>query len=651
MFYSQAMTEIELIVPSKDMVEVTKLLSGRGIFHQTDASYLSSEVEGSSTPWQEKAAAYTSLEHRIQIIMQALGMKEGIPPDTQFEKMTEIELAKITISEIEEEVKKTGENLANENKRFELLNSNLNQLESVSDINLDISSLYNQEYLYSTIGTIPVNNIERLQTSLARVPFILIPLRQDNLKAVVWMAGARKNMDIIERAIRSAYFNPLALPDAYKGTPSEIIEALHKNVIECQKTIDDLNAELARLRDVHAKQLQEFYWDLHASRTMADAILRYGRLKYTYLIVGWVISASLGDITQKLKKISKETLIETFPAKRNDEREDIPVSINHGKILRPFQMMVTTYARPLYDELDPTILMALTFPVIYGAMFGDVGQGIILAFLGWLLNSRKVKKLNGLAPLGGLILACGILATIFGFLYGSFFGFEDVIPALWIQPLSNIMLILEIAIGAGVLLMTVSFVAGIINGITSKEWGKVIFERSGIAGLLLYLSILGYAGTALLGIKIIPSFVFLVLAILSGFAIMFSELFKNLVEGHRPLIHESIGTYGIQAFFEIFETMVSLLSNSLSYVRIGAFAVAHGGLSLAIFSIAALFGSTHSIGYILVLIGGNIFIILFEGLIVGIQTMRLEYYESFSKFFTGGGKRFEPLALRPLVDK
>jgi V/A-type H+-transporting ATPase subunit I len=120
------------------------------------------------------------------------------------------------------------------------------------------------------------------------------------------------------------------------------------------------------------------------------------------------------------------------------------------------------------------------------------------------------------------------------------------------------------------------------------------------------------------------------------------------VEGHRPLYEGGFFTYLIQAAVELFEVVISLLSNTLSYVRVGAFAVAHGGLSAAIFILAELFGGfLGPIGYWFVVIGGNLFIVGFEGLIVGIQTMRLSYYEFFGKFFTGGGMRFEPLVLTP----
>ncbi len=650
MFYPQAMTEIELVVPSKDMLAVTKELSGRGLFHQTDASYLNRDKElTNSSIWHDKSTAYASLERRIQLILQTLGGHEGIPPTSEFEVMTEIENAVDVVDNIEAEVKKITDHLANETKRLEQLESNLNQLEPIEELDVQISALRNQRFIYSILGIMPVNNIDRLHDSLARIPFVFLTLRQENQKAVVWIAGARTNAEILDRAIRSAYLIPLVLPDSYHGTPAEIIKMLREHSKTSQEQIAQFNIKLEAVREVREKELQDLYWDIHASHLMTDAIIRYGRLKYTYLVIGWTPSNGLEDLVERIKLVSRETLIESFPTKRSNMQKEVPVDLQHLKIFQSFQMMVMTYARPRYDELDPTILLAISFPIIYGAMFGDVGQGIVLALIGWLLTSRKVKALQSLASLGGLVISCGVSATVFGFLYGSIFGFEDVLPILWIRPIENIILILEIAVGAGIFMLTVGFFIGILNAITAKDWPRLLFEKNGLPGFLLYWGILGYAGSALLGIKAIPSFVFIVIIALSALAIMFSEVLKHLVERHRPLISGGAGTFAIQAVFEVFETLISFLSNSLSYVRIGAFAVAHGGLSQAIFILGALVSPGHGPGYFLVLLLGNLFIIGFEGLIVGIQTMRLEYYEFFSKFFVGGGKRYEPLALRPIA--
>ncbi len=657
MFFPKEMMEIELIVPAKDLLAVTKVLSGHGVFHQADSSYPSL---GSGNTWQESAAGYAGLERRIQVIMQTLSIDEGQPQaNKEFETMGDLDVIRSVVEGMEDEVKQATDQRIAEKKRLEQLESTLHQLQPVADIDLDISSMRNSRYLFSMLGQIPAANVERLQTSLARVPNVFLTLRSDISKPVVWLAGTQANADVLERAARSAYLSPLTLPEEYQGTPAKIIAALQITIESTNRKIADLELTLAQIGKTRIEQLRALLWDVHASRVMAEAIVRFGQLRYTYVVTGWVQSDDMESLTQRLKTASKEILIETLPTTRSGFNSNVPVAMQNSKFLKPFQMLVNTYSRPRYGELDPTWFIVFMFPFLFGAMFGDIGQGLVLALLGYLMASKKVKALSGLSGLGGVVALCGASATLFGFLYGSIFGFEEDVhifgmklEPLWISPIHHIMDVLMVAVGAGVVLLILAYLIGIFNYTVSKERGHLLFGHNGIAGFVLYLSLLGFGGASFGVLPVSPT-VFLALAIFAGIGVLFSEVFIHLVEGHRPLIDGGIGTYLIQAGVELFEVIISMLSNTLSYVRVGAFAVAHGGLSQAIFILARLAGGGEDggFGYWITIILGNLFIIGFEGLIVGIQTMRLSYYEFFSKFFTGGGMRFEPLTLKPVQEE
>jgi V/A-type H+-transporting ATPase subunit I len=583
--------------------------------------------------------------------MQALSLEEGHPRGGEFDSIVELEEIRPKVDEIEVEVKGASSQLASDRKQIEQLESTLHQLEPVEDVEVDISSLRESRYIFSMLGTLPANNIDRLKTSLARVPYVFLTLRPDPEKPVVWLAGSKANSDVLERAARSAYLNPLQLPEDYQGTPAEIIADIRNTIEQTREHAEELKSVLAAIAESKGQQLRELQWKSHTSRVLADAIVRFGQLRHTYVVTGWVPADKLEVLTQRLRQASKEILIEALPTTRHGDIRNVPVALPNWPILKPFQMLVTTYSRPHYGELDPTFLVAFTFPLLFGAMFGDIGQGLVLAVLGWLMSSGKIKALKSMSSLGMLIAICGLSATVFGFLYGSVFGFEEEflgieIHPLWISPIHNILQILMVAVGTGVVLLIIAFLLSIVNGFLSRNWGHLIFGHTGIAGFLLYLSFLGIVGTTLLKLPI-PSIVFIVLAVLSGVAVMLSEVLIGLVDGHGLHIEGGLATYLIQAPVELFEAVISLLSNSLSFVRVGAFAVAHGGLSSAIFILAELASPSHGLGYWLVVFIGNIFIVGFEGLIVGIQTMRLHYYEFLGKFFTGGGQRFEPLTLHP----
>ena len=354
---------------------------------------------------------------------------------------------------------------------------------------------------------------------------------------------------------------------------------------------------------------------------------------------------NLSKLPRKLKQISNEIVIEAHVPKRGKGDENVPVLLKNRGLFGAFQPLVTTYGKPRYEEVDPTILLAITFPLLFGAMFGDVGHGLVLALLGGLLASGKVKALRSMSSFGTIIIICGLTAIGFGFLYGSVFGLETLLPAIWLRPMENILKILIITVLGGVVILNLAFLLNFLNAVKSRNWSRLLFGGTGVAGFLLYWALIGLAASLLQTSVPLPTTPFIILAIIASMLVMFSDLFKNLLENQRPLIEGGLATYAIQIFFELFETVISLFSNSLSYVRVGAFAVAHAGLSGVIFILANMASATHGLGYWVALILGNLFIIGFEGMIVGIQTLRLEYYEFLSKFFTGGGKNFLPLKM------
>ncbi len=661
MFFPEAMTEVELIVPSKDLLAVTKVLGTQGVFHQIDSTYLGLENLGPNT-WQEKAASYSTLERRIQVIMQNLNLKEEYSGTSTFDSIADLEPLQAAVDRIEGEVKKTSDQLAAEKKALEQLESQLNQLEPIAETNVDVGALRKSNYLYSVLGIIPAENVSRLETSLSRVPHTFFILREDPKRPVVWVLGPRSSSDVIERAVKSAYLNPLTLPEEFQGTPAEITVSLRKAIETSKQKIAELNATLGKLADTHKKELQKLFWDVHVSRLIADAIARFGQLRHTYVVVGWVPSADLDALTQRLKQASKETLIEATPAAPEGHRSNVPVALRNGGVFGPFQSLVTTYARPRYEEIDPTVLITVTFPLLFGAMFGDVGHGLVLVLFGVLLASKAVPVLRAAARFGTVVIACGLTATIFGFLYGSFFGFEDVLPNhpffkqfVWMQPIHNIIQTLLIAVGTGIILLCIGYLLNLYNAARARDWGRFFFDSNGLAGFILYLSflILVGQGAGLLFIQrsIFPGYLVVIAGILMVLgllaAVIFSEPLKRWMEGHHPLIEGSVGIFAVQAVAELMEKFISMFSNTMSYVRVGAFAVAHAGLSAAIFVFAGLAsgGQNAGIGYWIVVVLGNLVLAFFEGFIVGIQTMRLHYYEFFSKFFTGGGSPYEPLAL------
>jgi len=649
MFLPKAMTEIEVVVPEHDVLSITNLLGGRGVFHQIDASYLSSEAGfETSDYWQEKSTGCSALERRILALMQTLSIDEGEPRQNGEElSVIDIDMACPTVDHVEQEIQGLAQGLEREQKKMEQLQSYIHQLEPVIHLDIDVAALRNLRYLVALLGTMPTDNVERLRTSLIRIPFVLLTLRSDDRQTVVLLFGARRDADILERAARSAYLNLLEVPEEYRGDPDEIITGIRAGIARTERHVAELKAELEKLHDTRARQLRTLLWRVRMSSLVAQTITRYGKRRYTYLIVGWVPTAEVESLSAQLQQVSDKIFIETNTPGRREGSGRVPTALDNPDILKPFQQLVTIYGFPSYNEIDPTPLLSLTYPLIFGTMFGDVGHGLMLALLGILLISRRIRILRGLAGLGSLILICGLSATGFGFLYGSVFGLEDVLQPLWLHPLERITDVLLVTVAAGIVLLNIGFLCHMINAWLARDWGSLLVDRSGVAGVLFYWSLLGFALNAFApGLPIPLGLTSLALiAVIAGLVIMFGDVLSNLISGHRPLVEGSLGTYLIQAVVELFEAVITFLSNTLSYVRMGAFAVAHAGLSAVVFILADMIGPTRGFGYWLVVLLGTVVVVGFEGLIVGIQTLRLEYYEFFSKFFTGGGATYRPLKL------
>jgi V/A-type H+-transporting ATPase subunit I len=656
MFRALAMSKVQLVIPEQIVIPVTEALADSGVFHPMLNRYFSPEdTPDHAGQWRDWVNAFTMLERRIMDVMDALDVDEGTPP-AETPHLIEPDEAARDVERLEGETLTCVRELEEQKQRLAQLQRYVSQLQPISELNAELDTVRNLQYLFAMLGTIPIANLERLRSSLEHVPFKLVTLRRDEYLATVVLFGAKRDAEILTRAARSAYLNPLNLPETYQGTPAEAIQSLQANIQHTQARIDALQTDVDRLHEERIGHLRFLLWRLRASRTLAQTIAHYSRLRYTYLVEGWTPAVKISELQEHIDRVSNEVVIEVAPPQSRREA-GTPVALEQVSPLRAFQSLVTTYSQPLYGELDPTPLMAVTFPLIFGIMFGDVGHGLVLLLLGTLLASRAVKKLRGMANFGAVVIACGVTSMIFGFLYGSAFGFEDedILPALWVNPLEDIMGVLIATVGLGAVLLSVGMVVNMANALLLGRWGHALFGHNGLANLIFYWALLGLAWNVLpdvLGIetsfRLSESLVSVLpwVAVAGALMVGFSELLENLVQGHRPLVADSPGTYLVQLPVEIFEMLISLFSNTLSYVRMGAFAVAHGTLSLVVFIIARMAGEG-SVGYWAVVVLGNLFVIGFEGMIVGIQTLRLEYYEFFSKFFAGGGANYRPLMLVP----
>ena len=315
-------------------------------------------------------------------------------------------------------------------------------------------------------------------------------------------------------------------------------------------------------------------------------------------------------------------------------------------------MLVSTYGLPNYQELEPTLFVALSYIVMFGMMFGDAGHGMVLAMCG--LIALLAGRSQRVRDFGVLLLFGGSSSIIFGVVYGSYFGIEAFKKyALWHDPLEgDPMQLMYGAIGIGIVMISLGLILNIINRFRRGDMIGGILDKFGLVGLLFYWGTLvllmngaAIRSRGLMGVSVI---LFLIVPIVGWSVKEPIEHFLSHAAGERSEASGGLAGAIMESCVGAFEAVLSYLANTISFVRLAAYAMSHAALLFAAFMVAAevrdiSFGG--SLWSLLVIILGNLVAIVLEGIIASVQALRLEYYEFFGKFFSGSGQPFEPFSL------
>ena len=456
--------------------------------------------------------------------------------------------------------------------------------------------------------------------------------------------ASQRDIDKQDAIFKSLHFERIFVPDEYNGTPSDACR-------ELEEKIDKLNEEIKTIDTQITAAFAKNGPKLIAARNRLDklcsnfnvrklAALVDNKRENHFILCGWMPQNQVALFMEDIKKDP-----DIFVAVEDDHADyfgEPPTKLKNPKLFKPFEMFIRMYGLPAHNEIDPTIFVAITYTFIFGIMFGDVGQGLCLFIGGGLLY--KWKKIN----LAGIISIAGIFSAFFGFMFGSIFGFEDIIEARWLHPLShmttlpfigklNTVFIAAVAFGMGIILLSMIF--HIINARKSHDAESTWFDSNGLAGLIFYGSAVATVLLFMTG-RNVPGFI--ILTVMFGIPLLlmfFKEPIAKRLEKRAKHSESGKVMFVVQSFFEMFETLLSYFSNTLSFVRIGAFAVSHAAMMEVVLMLAGIESGSPNWA---VVVGGNIFVCAMEGLIVGIQVLRLEYYEMFSRFYKGTGREFKP---------
>ena len=522
----------------------------------------------------------------------------------------------------------------------------LTSLSHLQELNINLDDLFGCRYIVFRFGRLPKDSYLKLEAGDDSEDRIFFPLEEDDLYYWGFYVVHKPNLEETDEFFASLYFEQINVIEEAHGTPDAAQASLRSQLEQINVRLEEARSAVRKYWAANAKSYLSVYSNLRYLHDAFD-IRRYASKCDDYFYVfGWVMERDIPPFVKRFDHIPNVDCI-VEPTKEAGNIAP-PTRIVNSRLFRPFEMFLGMYGLPDYNEIDPTPFMALTYTLMFGIMFGDLGQGAVIFAVGLLLWLKK--KL----PLGGILYRIGISSMVFGTLYNSIFGFEGKLPFTVLPVHRNdaatTMALLGGTIGLGVLIIIIGMVLNIINGVRQGQRGKTFFSSNGLAGLIFYVSLLGLGALLFLDKnlpRVVVYLVLILLIIVPVLVMFFQEPLTRLAERRKDWKPEKFGEFFISGFFEVFETLLSFATNTISFVRVGAYVLSHAGMMTAVFVLAGLAGGpVRPVIYLFAMVVGNAFVLLLEGFVVAIQCIRLEYYENFGHFYSGTGKAFDPVKIR-----
>ncbi|MBS7266717.1 MAG: ATPase [Treponema sp.] len=533
-----------------------------------------------------------------------------------------------------------------------------------SNLKVSYSELEHLSFLSLRIGRIPENQYEDLKYRLEGSA-VVIKLGNDSSHILV--ASSKKGRFALDAELKNHNFVELEVPAEFKGVPESALKGLEQKKAEADKNLEELITEKSNFAETHQAQIEKLLGSFTIAVQIEDVTRRLESTELVYRITGWIPASETENYMKGLDELTEGRIAirayEPFEVPSvMSGKEQVPVKLKHGKFVKSFERMIFSYGSPVYGAIDPTPFVAVFFTILFGIMFGDFGQGLFFVLFGILMlcNVIKVGGWNKFAP---IFMAIGISSSIMGLLTGEFFGTETVLepfaewvtglfgtpraPILKLMPSADpksiyVMFgVFGVAVAIGFVINTCGLVLNIINNLGRKRYAEALLGKNGLAGAVFFWYVIALVLRIVLAKHAVAAYDVIIILVSLFFA-AFAEPFERALNHEKPLFENGFGTYVISGAVELIEVVSGYLSNTVSFVRVGAFALSHAVLNFTILTLTEMVGGPRSIGGIIVLIAGNALIIVLEGMIVAIQVIRLQYYEFFSKFFHETGKEFKP---------
>jgi len=581
---------------------------------------------------------YKKIQERLYKLMDYMGL-ERVLDKTLLDEAHDFE-------GLETEIYSIYDELSEIRQRIDVLEQEKKDLDSMDIINgidedIDFKKLCNLHFFKVKFGILTKENMERLTKNYDNIYAAILHIGRKGHNEIYVVVSLKELELETDRILRSVYFEEIKLLEDYLDRPSNMIEKINNRMMFIDQELEGLRLEAQSYHEKYGKKLMVCYAELMLELQIEQMKKLLAVTNNYVYVTGWVSESDTEAMESYFQKYGSKIVFGVRDVSDVTLKLSPPTKLKNNWLFKPFEILVNMYGTPAYDELDPTSFVGLAYMLLFGAMFGDLGQGLLLVLAGYFLKRKSEDY-------GGILMRIGLFSAVFGFFYDSLFGYEHLISKifpekLFIRPMENMNSILIAGVISGLGFLMISYVYSIVNKLKKGDIQEGIFGRNGIVGVVLFLSVLFFVGGSFLNLTWVPTNLLKVVILLSILLMFIREPLANKLKKKKRLYHESASEYYVESGFELLETFLGMLSNTLSFIRVGAFALNHVGLFLAFHTMASLIGTIT--GEVTMFILGNILVLGLEGLIVLIQGLRLVYYEMFSKYYTGDGMAFAPVAI------
>lgn len=515
-------------------------------------------------------------------------------------------------------------------------------------------------FLVTRYGTF-TGDKEDLINALRGVPCALLPVSDTSLNEYV-LIHLKKDILKIESALAETAWKGGEPVTGEAAVNSEIEESLKKRLEEVHARQDELKYDVETVIGNEKQHIKDLWTQLRVAETYSAIQQRFSKTERTFVFSGWIAEKVKKKVSDGIfKACNGDCYIELTSAAEAVEEEGLvpPVLLETPKLLKPFETVITNFAVPAYGTINPSYIVALTFMLMFGLMFGDVGHGAVVLLAG-IIGTVAARKKRKPDYIYNLMCYCGLSAVFFGVMFGSYFGYSWL-PAVWFNyhgavvghnasgMVQSLMQILALSAWLGVGMISLGILFFFYNCICCKKWLELLTDKSGLAGAVFYWGGVACAYFFMTdgSFARMPEWA---LALCFGLptAAFFVRLVIHSVKEEGRFRISALPMLVMELLIEILEVFSGYLANTLSFLRVAGLGIAHVSLMQAFFTLADMVGSgsaVRAIASAFLIVLGNVLVIALEGLSAWIQTVRLHYYEFFNKFLMGGGIAFRPISL------